>query len=578
MSEDLREKILEDIRAEHYGHALELLDAAISDAPDALELRFQRGLLRSYHGIDGAEEDLKQALGKEGSERWFVCQRELAELAAKRADFEMARSLFLDLARVTGDPAALERLSELHLELGRWDEAREFHQQALQARGHPDANHWVREAILAKKSGSLRDFALAVARLTETWPEARPWDLQRSGRTAEEARLRSWLSELRMPTEAEEWLLAGMIHEELGAFTEAEEAFHSALLIDPRLAQAHHGIARCALHAHDAPRALAHLRDAVGTYRRALDRAPDSLLADLADAAERVGEGDEALAAYRELASRANAQPEVYEAIAAILEEEGRLSEAATAFNAAARLAPNDPSYLLRAGNLLLQSGRPGSALAAYHRTLKLGENAAAYLGKARCEELLNLQEAALASYRRALALTIEAPVRLEALRGQGRVLLQMENTGKEARVAVERLLEDSPDDRDGLVLLGDLKRAEGNFTEAAQAYSRALDKSLRDSLLCEGMRLTGEKRYSQALKCYTEAQRCFPPDGELYYATASVYAQMNVPSKAAAYLEMAMELWPEAAPLADRDPHFELVRNAPEIRRLLHEGHSGEA
>ncbi len=578
MSEaSLREKILEDIRTEHYGHALELLDAALEEAPDALELRYQRGLLRAFHNLPEAEEDLAVACGEPGSERWSVCQHERAGLALRLSDFPRARALLLEIVAVAPEPAALERLAELHLELEEWEEARGYHARTHAARGFADTNHWVREALLAERDGKLRAFALAVARVTEAWPEARPWDLARRGQAAEPAQLERWLEGLREPAEAEEWLLAGLIHEEQGALDDAVGAFQAALLVDPRLAQADHGIARCALRGEDPPRALHHLRHAVGTYRRALRSAPDSLLADLADAAERGGAGEEALAAYRELASRANPQPEIYEAIAQILEGDGRLSEAANAFSDAAALAPNDPSYLLRAGNLLLKSGRPGSALSAFQRTLELGPNAAAHLGKARCEEELERHDAALVSYRAALELAGEAPMRLEALRGQGRVLLAMEEYGKEAKVAVAKLLEDSPDDRDGLVLLGDLKRAEGDFDEAARAYSRALDKSLRDSLLCEGVRLAGERRYTQALKCFTEAQRCFPPDGELFYAIASVYGQMNTPNKAASYLEMALELWPEAGRMAEKDAAFELVRNAPEMRRLLSVGHAEE-
>lgn len=197
------------------------------------------------------------------------------------------------------------------------------------------------------------------------------------------------------------WNNVGAAHYRLGKYSEAVEAYRSAIALDPASALPYVNMAAALYRLGKLPEALAACRKGadldprsaaawaqLGAACAALDKpdeAKDALRKAVAldpeDADARHGQGEfllsagDAAAAVSELRRAVELSPEdagAWSALGAALDELGQGEEALRAYTEAARLAPDDAFMHCRRGILLDKRGMPAEAVAAYRAALRL--------------------------------------------------------------------------------------------------------------------------------------------------------------------------------------------------------------
>lgn len=103
----------------------------------------------------------------------------------------------------------------------------------------------------------------------------------------------------------------------------------------------------------------------------ALDRESLAAWAGLADVAGRLGEANESLKAWLEVARRSPGDPEARRSVATLLHQQGRQAEAVEQYRVLATLRPGEGEPWLRMGDALADLERWEEALAAYEEALR---------------------------------------------------------------------------------------------------------------------------------------------------------------------------------------------------------------
>jgi protein O-GlcNAc transferase len=172
---------------------------------------------------------------------------------------------------------------------------------------------------------------------------------------------------------------------------------------------------------------------AVAAYRRALTLKPDLVEAhhNLGLVLRAQGRLSEAAQAFRGALALRPALVEAHISLALTLEAQGDLADAAASLERALALRPDHAPGHYNLGVMLMRHGRAGEAIAAYQRAVQLQPGfAEAHTNLANALLGQGLLEAAEAAYRRVVALrpdSADAHMNLaEALQGQGRLVEAM--------------------------------------------------------------------------------------------------------------------------------------------------------
>lgn len=243
------------------------------------------------------------------------------------------------------------------------------------------------------------------------------------------------------PTDAESWVMRGLIHRKLGLFRESEGFCRRALAVKPDYAWGHQVLGT-------ALQCQGSLDQAISCYQRSLQLDPG--------------------------------QAEAHYLLANALGDARQMSEAADHFRKAIQIKPD---YLEALGNL-------GAALIAMDQPLeaKTVLNRALTLSPTSPQVLCNLgalfaytgqNEEALHKYQRALQFNPESP---DAIVNVANLLEKLHRL-EEAQAIVDRALPNMPDNSLLKLAAAKLERRKGRFQEAVSLLEQALDGKLAPDL-----------------------------------------------------------------------------------------------
>lgn len=163
---------------------------------------------------------------------------------------------------------------------------------------------------------------------------------------------------------------------------EAGRLFHKALLIDPKLAEAHVGLARVAIYLFNLglDESEEQLRSALEQARRAVALAPDDprAAAALALALATADRLTPALEEARRATALGPESAEAHVALGIVLRLRKDVDGALAACRRAAEIAPNDPRILTALGDALREAGRHSQAMEMFGQATDLDQEAIA--------------------------------------------------------------------------------------------------------------------------------------------------------------------------------------------------------
>jgi protein O-GlcNAc transferase len=332
---------------------------------------------------------------------------------------------------------ALNLLSILLTQLGRFEEAETYARRALGENASSDATHYNYGVILK-----------AMRRPAEA--------------------LECFGQALRInPTVAETWNNRGATFNDLKRYREAIADFDRAIAINSNYADAF-------LNKGNALADLKNYAQSLAAYEKALTLKPG-----LPDAW--VGRGkalagleqfDGALAAYDRALSIAPELAGAWLERGNLLAKRGESEGAFAAYDRALRAKPDLAEAWNGRGNVFCRLEQPDDASAAYDRALELKPDLAeAWVGRGNIRAERKQYESALEAYAKALA---AKPDLVEALLGRGKVFTALKDYDK-ALLAYDNALVLNPESTEALVACGDICTALLRYDHAYAAYNRAL-------------------------------------------------------------------------------------------------------
>ena len=256
-------------------------------------------------------------------------------------------------------------------------------------------------------------------------------------------------------------------HHRTRRFNDAERLYREILKVDPRHANALHGLGILAAQAGRNDIAA----DLIGKAIAQNDQDP-AFHGNLGGALRAQGKLDEAIASYRRALALKPDHADGHYALGNALQDHGRLDEAITSYQQALALAPGFAEAHGNLGNAFRRQGKLEEAIASYRHVLALRPNFAEMhgnLGHA-LQDQGKLDEA-VASFRQALALKpgfagLHSDLGV-ALRDQGKL--------DEAVAAYQRALALDPGFAEVHYNLGNAFQDQGMLAEAVASFERAL-------------------------------------------------------------------------------------------------------
>ncbi|GFK92580.1 Beta-barrel assembly-enhancing protease [Fundidesulfovibrio magnetotacticus] len=450
--------------------------------------------------LAGRPREAAQLLEKMAAETAAQVERDRLTLRAANAlalagDDAAAAEAYARAAQSGREPGALEGLAAAFERLGRFQEAADALQKALDA--FPSGERLLRLAGLRNKAGD----PTAAARLVER---------ALAGELAQEARAMA-LEEL------------GLLQEEAGKNAEAAEAWKQALASrpgDPTL------LARLAA----VSQRMGDIRAALGYARAARDAKPDlettSSLAVLTALSGQPGQAAELLRQALPMAQgRPEEQADILERLAVLEAMTGRHDLAAQDFVKAYDALPGkgSPELLAKAAGEWLAAGQDGQARAVLERLLRLPGLSREVRAQAQAREgALLLRQGDMA----------RAAASLREALGSG---------------ALPRLMR-----LDALASLAALEQREGNADKAVELLEQAMREGMEPwrARLSMGLALFQAKRYAQALEQLQAAQRD-RPGPRVSLAAARCYEALNKPGLA---IRAMLEVMPRQSGLSEEE------------------------
>lgn len=271
-------------------------------------------------------------------------------------------------------------------------------------------------------------------------------------------------------SDAESWVMLGVINRKLGLFRESEESCRCALALQPKLAQAHQVLGT-------ALQCQGDITQALNCYRKAIELKPDLAEAHflLGNALREGGLLDEAVACYRKAVGLDQNFLAALSNLGAVLMIQGQYDQALQYFNRALDINPASPQVLCNVATLLERRGR---------------------------------MDEASDSYQRALAIT---PDFVDAIAGLAAIKEKM-SLMDEARDLVARGLGLAPDNTSLLTTAANIARRDGRLQEAVELLERVLRNATpieRGALYLDLGKLYDQiGEADRAFYCFTEGNR----------------------------------------------------------------------
>lgn len=394
------------------------------------------------------------------------------------------------------------------------------------------------------------------------------------------------------PSDAVAYKLQGDIHFKQRNHEEAAAAYRRSLELDPTQVEAYISLRNNLGPRGGTPEELVEL------LRAAVRANPDevSLLLDLGDQLQRVGDAEEATATYRlalmkleSLDVSARLRPRalsltrafVYARLAGLHEDLGQLDEAMNFYRAAVSAAPDAPWAHVLLGDAQRRRGDLRAAEATYRTAMELdAENVTAY---ARLADLLYAtgRAAEAAGYSRAipgLALAgLQRPAQSTAGNGVGSLLAQLppslasQQSGETAVASVSRALEELREAETGALIeaagpvmrpavveaLPDSPQLGSRVQEAVTAYREVIDRALRENwepaLIARRYKDLGDlyaagNQWDDAEEAYHQALQLDGWLSDAYLALANIAQRRTDRNTGLRYAQAAVDVAPGSA------------------------------
>jgi protein O-GlcNAc transferase len=363
-------------------------------------------------------------------------QRALSAMQNGRAD-DAARLFRQVLQSEPRHVGALNLLSILLTQLGRFEEAESYARRAVKENASSDATFYNYGLILK----ALKRPAEALERFSQA---------------------------LKInPRIAETWNNRGTTFNDLKRYPEAIADFDRAIAINPNYADAF-------LNKANALADLKNFAQSLTAYEKTLALKPGLSDAWLGRGKALAGleQFDEALAAYERAHALAPELAGAWLERGNLLAKRGDSEGAFAAYDRALRSKPDLAEAWNGRGNVFRRLEQPDSASAAYDRALELKPDLAEpWVGRGNIRAGRKQYEGALEAYARALA---AKPDLVEAWLGRGRVFIALKQYD-EALLAYDNALALDPDSTEALVGCADICTVLTRYEEAYAAYNRAL-------------------------------------------------------------------------------------------------------
>lgn len=292
----------------------------------------------------------------------------------------------------------------------------------------------------------------------------------------------------------------GLRHHQAGDLRRAEQAYKTALAMQPRHPHALHYLGIVTFQMGDAGQAIALIERALAAEPR-LGEAHYNL----GNIFRETGQAARAEACYRDVLRLEPDNLDAINNLAGLLRERGALAEAKSLFRRLVRAAPNAAEGHANLGAILIELGNIADALVHLNRAAQLmprNERVLFNLGAAL--EARGDFAAAEASYRQVLALS---PQDSDALNNLGGTLLARKRHA-EALDIFEGLARRHPDNTGYLRNLGIALHGSGRLAAAIDTYQRALDRAPEDAVLFTslGVALREQGRMDEAVAAHRRA------------------------------------------------------------------------
>lgn len=286
-----------------------------------------------------------------------------------------------------------------------------------------------------------------------------------------------------------------------------------------------------------------------------------------------------AMEAYRRLTERDPKNRAALSRLALLNAELGRDEDALQWLNRALKGTGPEPTLLIARSRVLLRQGELKMALKDGSRALELLEPLIVNRGEeVRVPAPGSADAPAPAGNPEAVG-EARGPMAESAtkLMAQGRLILAQIYHGmgrvEEAEEFIDYVLTELPENEEAQLLKGDCARAKGSARDAADSYKNLIDQILCDTLLRDGLALSIEGRFSEALVKYRAAYEKFPRNWKVFYNAALAYTQLEEFDSAVKYLAIARKINKEVWAMVEDEAQFQQLRESELYERFHGEG-----
>ncbi|MDF1665778.1 MAG: tetratricopeptide repeat protein [Planctomycetota bacterium] len=326
---------------------------------------------------------------------------------------------------------------------------------------------------------------------------------------------------------------------------------------------------------------LGKYEEALAYYQRLGELDPEQVLPIAREALLKDSLNDKvaAMEAYQRLTERDPKNRAALSRLALLNAELGRDEDALQWLNRALKGTGPEPTLLIARARVLLRQGELKMALRDGNRALELLEPLIVNRGEEVTVPAPGADDApapagnpeAVGEARGRMA---ESATKLMA---QGRLILAQIYHGMgrvdEAEEFVDYVLAELPENEEAQLLKGDCARAKGSPRDAADSYKNLIDQILCDTLLRDGLALSIEGRFSEALVKYRAAYEKFPRNWKVFYNAALAYTQLGEFDSAVKYLAIARKINKDVWAMVDDEAQFQHLRESELYERFHGEG-----
>lgn len=322
---------------------------------------------------------------------------------------------------------------------------------------------------------------------------------------------------------------------------------------------------------------LGKYEEALNYYQRLGELDPDQVLPIAREALLKDSLNDKvaAMEAYRRLTERDPKNRAALSRLALLNAELGRDEDALQCLNRALKGTGPEPTLLIARARVLLRQGELKTALKDGNRALELLEPLIVNRGEEVTIPTPGSADApAPAGNPEAVGdisgRMVESATKVMA---QGRLVLAQIYHGmgrtEEAEQFVDYVLAELPENEEAQLLKGDCARAKGSARDAADSYKNLIDQILCDTLLRDGLALSIEGRFSEALVKYRAAYEKFPRNWKVFYNAALAYTQLGEFDPAVKYLAIARKINKDIWVMVEDEAQFQQLRESELYKRF---------